>query len=88
MSTINLKFELNQHMLPDNVPKKPMYFRFLAMVAFHCFLKEKVDVGVIEVGIGGEYDCTNVVEQPDVCGITGRTSTIGCPWCQYLGTAR
>ncbi|KAI8813460.1 Mur ligase [Cladochytrium replicatum] len=64
------KLEENQHMLPENVPKKPMYFRFLAMVAFHCFLQEKVDVGVIEVGIGGEYDCTNVVEQPVVCGIT------------------
>ena len=30
-------------------------------MAFHIFIKERVDVAVIEVGIGGEYDCTNVL---------------------------
>lgn len=39
----------------------PAYFKFLTVMAFYIFLKEKVDVAVIEVGIGGEYDCTNVV---------------------------
>jgi folylpolyglutamate synthase len=29
-----------------------------------------VDVAIIEVGIGGEYDSTNILEKPAVCGIT------------------
>ncbi|KAI9032092.1 Mur ligase [Hyaloraphidium curvatum] len=48
----------------------PNYFRYLTLMAFHVFLSEKVDVAVIEVGIGGEYDATNVIEKPVVCGIT------------------
>eukprot|EP00058_Branchiostoma_floridae_P004148 XP_002589636.1 hypothetical protein BRAFLDRAFT_128960 [Branchiostoma floridae] len=48
----------------------PAYFRFLTLMAFHVFIEEKVDVAVIEVGIGGAYDCTNVVRSPVVCGIT------------------
>lgn len=30
-------------------------------MAFHVFLDEQVDVAIIEVGIGGEHDCTNVI---------------------------
>ena len=39
-------------------------------MAFHVFLEEKVDIAVIEVGIGGAYDCTNVIEKPVAVGIT------------------
>lgn len=39
----------------------PAYFKFLTLMSFHVFLEEKVDVAIIEVGIGGEYDCTNVI---------------------------
>lgn len=39
----------------------PPYFKFLTIMGYYIFLKEEVDVAVIEVGIGGEYDCTNVV---------------------------
>lgn len=39
----------------------PLYFRFLTIMAFNIFVDKKVDVAVIEVGIGGEYDCTNVL---------------------------
>ncbi|KAJ8654726.1 hypothetical protein O0I10_009617 [Lichtheimia ornata] len=51
-------------------PDKPTYFRFLTLLAFHAFLQENVDVVVLEVGVGGEYDSTNVIEKPVVCGIT------------------
>jgi folylpolyglutamate synthase len=27
----------------------------------HAFVQEKVDVAVVEVGIGGEYDYTNII---------------------------
>ncbi|CAG0916437.1 unnamed protein product [Notodromas monacha] len=48
----------------------PSYFRMLTVLAFSVFLKENVDVAVIEVGVGGEYDCTNVLPCPKVCIIT------------------
>ena len=32
---------------------KPAYFKFLTILAFNVFIKQKVDVAVIEVGIGG-----------------------------------
>ncbi|XP_013395674.1 folylpolyglutamate synthase, mitochondrial isoform X2 [Lingula anatina] len=48
----------------------PSYFKFLTVMAFKVFVQEKVDVAVIEVGIGGQYDCTNIVRKPVVCGIT------------------
>ncbi|KAJ2077166.1 Folylpolyglutamate synthetase [Coemansia sp. RSA 988] len=53
----------------ETSPDMPMYFRFLTLMAFHTFLAEGVDVAVVEVGVGGEYDSTNVVRQPIVCGI-------------------
>jgi hypothetical protein len=34
------------------------------------FIKEQVDVAILEVGIGGRLDATNVIEKPQVCGIT------------------
>lgn len=49
---------------------KPAYFKFLTVLAFNVFIKEKVDVAVIEVGIGGAYDSTNVVHRPVAVGIT------------------
>lgn len=48
----------------------PSYFSFLTILAFHVFIEEKVDCAIIEVGIGGEYDPTNIIEKPIACGIT------------------
>jgi dihydrofolate synthase/folylpolyglutamate synthase len=41
----------------------------MTAVAFHLFAERRVDVAVIEVGLGGRLDATNVV-QPVVCAIT------------------
>jgi len=49
---------------------RPPYFQFLTILAFNIFIREKVDVAIIEVGIGGEYDCTNIIQNPVVTGIT------------------
>ncbi|KAI5789716.1 Mur ligase [Peziza echinospora] len=49
--------------------EKPVYFRYLTLMAFHVYIQEGVDVVVLETGIGGEYDSTNVVEKPLVTGI-------------------
>ncbi|XP_021934215.1 folylpolyglutamate synthase, mitochondrial-like isoform X4 [Zootermopsis nevadensis] len=48
----------------------PSYFKFLTVMAFYVFLSEKVDVAIVEVGIGGEYDCTNILRQVSTVGIT------------------
>uniref|UniRef100_A0A8C2Q2L6 Folylpolyglutamate synthase n=1 Tax=Cyprinus carpio TaxID=7962 RepID=A0A8C2Q2L6_CYPCA len=59
----------------------PAYFRFLTILAFNVFLQEKVDLAVIEVGIGGAYDCTNIIRRPWVCGI----SSLGIDHTSILG---
>ncbi|KAJ6161402.1 Folylpolyglutamate synthase [Penicillium chermesinum] len=61
---------------------KPQYFRYLTLMAFHTYLSEGVDAAVIECGIGGQYDCTNVIEQPKVAAIT----SLGIDHTAMLGT--
>lgn len=39
----------------------PAYFKFLTILCFHVFLGEQVEVAILEVGIGGEFDSTNIV---------------------------
>ena len=51
------------------------------MLALHIFVGERVDAAVVEVGIGGAYDTTNVFSAPSVVGITSlgidHTSLLG-----------
>ena len=49
---------------------KPAYFRYLTLLSFHAFVSEGVDTAIYEVGVGGEYDSTNVFESPTACGIS------------------
>ncbi|KAL9053112.1 MAG: hypothetical protein Q9162_004976 [Coniocarpon cinnabarinum] len=49
---------------------KPNYFRFLTLTAFHAFLSEKVDVAIMECGMGGAYDSTNIVPAPAITAVT------------------
>lgn len=58
----------------------PTFFEFMTAMAFFQFQREKVDVAVIEVGMGGRLDATNVV-QPEVSVIT----SIGLDHCAELG---
>ncbi|XP_045761673.1 folylpolyglutamate synthase, mitochondrial isoform X1 [Maniola jurtina] len=59
----------------------PKYFAFLTVLAFNVFLKEKVDVAIVEVGIGGIVDYTNILRKVPVVGITAlgldHTSILG-----------
>lgn len=54
----------------DDKTAKPTYFRFLTLMAFHTYMSEGVDTAIIECGIGGEYDSTNIIVSPTVTGIT------------------
>lgn len=60
---------------------KPIYARYLTLLAFHVFLREGVDAAVVETGVGGEYDATNVVGRPLAAGIT----TLGIDHVFVLG---
>ena len=51
-------------------PPMPGYFRFLTLMAFHTFIALKVDATILEVGVGGTYDSTNIVPKPVVTGVT------------------
>lgn len=51
-------------------PLMPGWFRFLTLLAFKVFQEESVDCAVIEVGMGGRGDSTNILTFPAVCGIT------------------
>ncbi|XP_052735826.1 folylpolyglutamate synthase isoform X3 [Vigna angularis] len=64
----------------ENIPM-PTYFRFLALLGFKIFAAEQVDVAILEVGLGGKYDATNVVRAPIVCGIT----SLGYDHMEILG---
>ncbi|PKY02093.1 folylpolyglutamate synthetase [Aspergillus campestris IBT 28561] len=55
---------------PTAPQTKPQYFRYLTLMALHTYVSEGVDAAVIECGIGGEYDCTNVIGKPVVGAIT------------------
>ncbi|RHN68306.1 putative tetrahydrofolate synthase [Medicago truncatula] len=59
----------------------PTFFHFLALLAFKIFSEEQVDVCIMEVGLGGKYDATNVVQKPIVCGIT----SLGYDHMEILG---
>ena len=59
---------------------KPSFFEMTVGLAFWYFVQEKVDVAVIEVGMGGRLDSTNVLT-PELCLIT----TIGYDHTQFLG---
>lgn len=61
--------------------EKPVYFRYLTLMSFHAFLSEGVDAAVYEVGVGGAFDATNIIEHPSVAGI----STLGIDHVYELG---
>ncbi|MGM0582568.1 MAG: bifunctional folylpolyglutamate synthase/dihydrofolate synthase [Bacteroidota bacterium] len=58
----------------------PSFFELTTAMAFDYFAKEDVDIALIEVGMGGRLDCTNVI-QPEVSIIT----QIGLDHQQFLG---
>ncbi len=47
----------------------PTFFEIMTAMAFMHFVDRKVDIAVIETGLGGRLDSTNVIT-PEVCGIT------------------
>ncbi|MDP1947952.1 MAG: folylpolyglutamate synthase/dihydrofolate synthase family protein [Nitrospirota bacterium] len=59
----------------------PTFFEYTTAMAFQHFADSGVDVAVLEVGLGGRFDATNVVT-PLACAVT----TIALDHQEYLGT--
>jgi len=61
-------------------PLHPSFFELATAMAFNHFAEQQVDVAIIEVGLGGRLDCTNII-RPDLCVITN----ISFDHIQFLG---
>lgn len=59
---------------------QPSFFEMTVCMAFHQFAKEQVDIAIIEVGLGGRLDSTNIIS-PEICLITN----IGLDHTDMLG---
>ncbi|GAB3225793.1 bifunctional folylpolyglutamate synthase/dihydrofolate synthase [Algoriphagus aestuariicola] len=59
---------------------QPSFFEMTVGMAFWFFAKEKVDIAIVEVGMGGKFDSTNVLI-PELSVITN----IGWDHMQFLG---
>ncbi len=59
---------------------KPTYFEILLALAFMHFAKEKVDIAVVEAGLGGSWDGTNVVAP-----LVGVLTNVGLDHTEILG---
>jgi len=67
--------------LVDDQYEEPLtYFDMTTALAFATFADAPVDVGIVEVGLGGETDSTNVIEAP-VCVLT----PVGLDHTEWLG---
>jgi len=72
------------HFIKENKPyierNHMSFFEMTVAMAFEHFSNEKVDIAVIEVGLGGRLDSTNIIN-PEVCLITN----IGLDHTDLLG---
>jgi len=59
----------------------PSFFEVATAVAFLAFARTPADACILEVGLGGRLDATNVIQKPLVCGIAG----LGIDHRQWLG---
>lgn len=65
----------------ETMEDHPSWFEMVTAVAFKYYLEESCDIVVLEVGMGGEFDSTNVIDAPEVAVLTN----IGLEHTEYLG---
>lgn len=70
-----------EQMEAEDAELRPSFFELMTAMAFLSFAREPVDVAVVEVGLGGRLDATNVLENPLVTVIT----SIGLDHTDMLG---
>ncbi len=67
--------------LAQTMDQKPTEFELVCCIAFEYFARQNCDIVVLEVGMGGAMDATNVIDTPEVAVITN----IGLDHTEYLG---
>ena len=67
--------------LADSMEDHPTQFELITAIGMVYFAEKKCDLVVLEVGLGGIYDSTNVIDAPEVAVITN----IGLEHTEYLG---
>ena len=65
----------------DAMEDHPSQFELVTAIAMQYFLEQRCDLVVLEVGMGGELDSTNVIDCPEAAVITN----IGLEHTEYLG---
>ena len=55
----------------EGLEDKPTEFELITAIGFEIFRRKKCDIVVLEVGLGGRFDSTNVVTKPLCSVITG-----------------
>ncbi len=55
--------------LAENMEDHPTVFEIITAAAFLWYKEEKCDVVVLEVGLGGRFDATNIIQSPEVAVI-------------------
>lgn len=78
---IGLKVKKACQEIEENKEESPMFFEVITAMAFLHFANQKVDVVVLETGIGGRYDATNIIKKPILSIIT----SIGKDHMDFLG---
>ena len=67
--------------LADSLDQHPREFELVCCIAFEYFARKNCDIVVLEVGMGGAFDATNVIDCPEVAVITN----IGLDHTDFLG---
>jgi dihydrofolate synthase/folylpolyglutamate synthase len=62
-------------------PREPTFFEFTTAMAFQHFADSGVDVAVVEVGLGGRFDATNVLEP-----VAAAVTTVALDHQEHLGS--
>ena len=71
---------VSEQVAKDNPDDFPTFFEFMTAMAFLHFQREAVDIAIIETGLGGRLDATNIID-PELTIIT----SIGLDHTQILG---
>ena len=67
--------------IADTMEDHPSQFELVTAIAMQYYSEQQCDIVVLEVGMGGELDSTNVIDCPEVAVITN----IGLEHTEYLG---
>lgn len=80
-SLVSVFAEMDRQLTTGRLGAPVTYFEATTAAAFECLRRSEVDVAVVEVGLGGRFDATNIVPQA-----AGAITSIGLDHAQQLGS--